>query len=221
MVAAQRGEDQAYKQLFHELDVWLRGYYAKRLPGPEADDARQEALLAIHSERDVYVPSKPFGPWVAAIARYKWIDQLRTTYRFAASSLDDEIAKECHGEKENSAMAVEDHGEAAISSVTLERLLRHLSPGQATVIRLVKLRGVSIEAASDATGQSVPLVKVNIHRGLRKLAELVGRGSAARGASSSVALHDRGAAAEMAVERAVQAKGHSQLDRCDWKCGQQ
>jgi RNA polymerase sigma-70 factor (ECF subfamily) len=41
------------------------------------------------------------------------------------------------------------------------------------VIRLVKLQGFSIEGASGATGQSMALVKVNIHRGLKKLSSLV------------------------------------------------
>jgi RNA polymerase sigma factor (sigma-70 family) len=160
MVAAQRGESQAYEQLLRELDGWLRHYYARRLPQVAADDARQEALLAIHAKRYTYVPSKPFGPWVAAIARYKWVDHLRNATRSAALSLDDEIPSG-------------DHGEAAISAIAVEELLSRLKPAQATVIRLVKLEGATIEGASRATGQSVALVKVNIHRGLKKLAALV------------------------------------------------
>jgi RNA polymerase sigma-70 factor (ECF subfamily) len=159
MVAAQGGERQAYEQLFRELDVWLRRYYERRLPRPAAEDARQDALLAIHAKRHAYAPSKPFGPWLAAIARHKWIDHLRNAARFAALSLHDEIA-------------IEDRSEAALSAVAVDVLLRRLKPAQARVIRLVKLEGVSIEGASGATGQSAALVKVNIHRGLKKLAAL-------------------------------------------------
>jgi len=156
MIAAQGGESQAYERLLRELDAWLRRYYARRLSGPAAEDARQDALLAIHATRHTYEPSRPFGPWVAAIARYKWIDSLRDATRFEAVSLDDEIP-------------MEDHGEAVISAKVMNDLLSRLKPAQATVIRLVKLDGVSIEDASDATGQSAALVKVNIHRGLNKL----------------------------------------------------
>jgi RNA polymerase sigma factor (sigma-70 family) len=160
MVAAQRGEGQAYEQLLRELDVWLRRYYARRLPSPAADDARQDALLAILAKRQAYAPWRPFGPWVTAIAKYKWIDHVRDATRFATLPLHDE-------------MAIEDHGEAAMSTVMVEDLLRRLTPAQACVIRLVKLEGASIETASGATGQSTALVKVNIHRGLKKLAALV------------------------------------------------
>src|SRR5262245_15331419 len=159
MVAAQGGERQAYEQLLRELNVWLRRYYERRLPAAAAEDARQDALLAIHAKRHAYAPSKPFGPWVAAIARYKWIDHVRDASRFAALSLHDEIP-------------TEDRSEAAISAVVVDDLLKRLKPAQARVIRLVKLQGVSIEGASDATGQSAALVKVNIHRGLKKLAAL-------------------------------------------------
>jgi RNA polymerase sigma-70 factor (ECF subfamily) len=48
-----------------------------------------------------------------------------------------------------------------------------LKPAQAEVIRLVKLDGLSIEEAAQRTGQSVALVKVNIHRGLGRLAKIV------------------------------------------------
>src|SRR5262249_22564902 len=150
-----------------ELDMWLRRYYARRLPPAAAEDARQDALLAIHAHRYAYAPSKPFGPWVAAIARHKWIDHVRDASRFAASSLHDD-------------MPIEDRGEAAISAVVVDDLLRRLTPAQACVIRLVKLQGVSIEGASNATGQSASLVKVNIHRGLKKLAALAAGDAAAR-----------------------------------------
>jgi RNA polymerase sigma-70 factor (ECF subfamily) len=159
MVAAQRGQRDAYEQLLRELDAWLRRYYARRLPRSAAEDAKQDALLAIHAGRNTYSPLRPFGPWVAAIARYKWIDHLRNASRFAALTLHDEIASK-------------NGGEPSINAILLDDLLRQLKPAQACVIRLVKLEGVSIEDASGATGQSAALVKVNIHRGLRKLAAL-------------------------------------------------
>jgi RNA polymerase sigma-70 factor (ECF subfamily) len=160
MTAAQAGDDDAYEQLLRELDRWLRGFYARRLPGPTAEDATQDTLLAIHNKRHTYQPSRPFGAWAMAIARYKWIDRIRDASRFVALSLDDEIA-------------IEDHGEAAISAAALDNLLRRLKPAQASAIRLVKLRGLSIASASSATGQSAALLKINIHRGLKKLSALV------------------------------------------------
>ena len=160
MVAARAGDSRAYERLLREVDDWLRRYYARRLPHPAAEDARQETLLAIHAKRHTYAPSWPFGAWLTAIARYKWIDGIREASRHAALSLDEDVM-------------IEDHEDAAASAVSLDRLLCRLKPAQRTAIRLVKLKGLSIERASAATGQSAALVKVNIHRGLKRLAMLV------------------------------------------------
>lgn len=160
MLAARGGDGTAYEQLLRELDLWLRAYYARRLPYPAADDARQEVLLAVHAKRHTFAPSKPFGAWITAIARYKWVDRIRDASRYSALALDDEIA-------------VEDHEGAALSAAALDQLLGRLKPAQESVIRLVKLNGLSIARASGATGQSAALVKINIHRGLKKLATLV------------------------------------------------
>jgi RNA polymerase sigma factor (sigma-70 family) len=160
MMAAQAGDDRAYEQLLHQLDAWLCRYYARRLPHPAAEDARQEVLLAIHAKRHTYLPSRSFGAWVLAIARYKYVDRIRDASRYSALSLDQDIP-------------IEDHGGAAISAVTLDHLLGGLKPAQESVIRLVKLKGLSIARASGATGQSTALVKINIHRGLKKLVALV------------------------------------------------
>jgi RNA polymerase sigma-70 factor (ECF subfamily) len=160
MVAGRAGDRAAYEQLLRELDMWLRAYYVRRLPYPAAEDARQEALLAIHAKRHTFLPSKPFGAWIVAIARYKWVDRVRDISRYSALSPDDEIS-------------IEDHERASISVAALDQLLGRLKPAQESAIRLVKIDGLSIERASGATGQSAALVKINIHRGLKKLAALV------------------------------------------------
>jgi RNA polymerase sigma-70 factor (ECF subfamily) len=163
MVAAQAGDAGAYHHLLGEIGAWLRRYYGRRLPPAMVDDAVQDTLMAIHEKRHTYDPARPFEPWLAAIARYKWIDRLRAMKSAAADSLSEDIA-------------VADHGEAVTSAWTLERLLRALKPGQSEAIRLVKLQGLSIEEASALTGQSVSLVKVNIHRGLGRLTAMVKEG---------------------------------------------
>jgi RNA polymerase sigma factor (sigma-70 family) len=160
MAAAQVGDASAYRTLLDELSPWLRRYYARRLPPAMTEDAVQDVLLALHEKRHTYDPARPFGPWLAAIARYKWIDRLRSLKAEASEPLDENIE-------------VSDHGESVIAGSTFQQLLAELKPPQAEAIRLVKLEGYSVEEASQATGQSISLVKVNIHRGLRRLANII------------------------------------------------
>lgn len=159
MAAAQRGDAQVYRRLLAEASVWLRRYFARRLPPAIVDDAVQDTLLAVHLKRHTYAPERPFAPWLAAIARYKWIDRLRSLRHAAAEPLDEEVP-------------VEGHEQRVTTAYALDRLLGLLRPAQAQAIRLVKLEGYSVEEASAQTGQSVSLVKVNIHRGLARLGRL-------------------------------------------------
>ena len=156
MRAAQGGDDRAYDRLMREVSQWLSRYFRKRLPPAAAEDATQEALLAIHLHKQGYDTSDPMRPWLKTIAHFKWIDQLRGHLR-SPDSLDD------------MEVPVEDHGARTRASILLDLLLAEAKPQQAQVIRLVKLRGTSVEEASRISGQSPSLVKVNIHRGLKRI----------------------------------------------------
>ena len=160
MAASQRGESAPYRRLLGELRPWLIRYFARRLPPSSVDDAVQETLIAIHAKRHTFEPDRPFEPWLAGIARYKWIDRLRSAGRHAADELPDSLSSP-------------DHESAVTSAIALRGLMAVLKPAQADVIRLVKLDGLSIEEASARTGQSPALVKVNIHRGLGRLAKII------------------------------------------------
>ncbi|WP_157216175.1 sigma-70 family RNA polymerase sigma factor [Flavisphingomonas formosensis] len=160
MAAAQDGNGGAYRRLLGEVSGWLRRYFQRRLPPAEIDDAVQETLMAIHRRRHSYDPRLPFAPWLAAIARRKWIDQLRGLARRPDEMPADEIA-------------VADHEAAVTSASVLASLIRRLRPAEAEAIRLVKLQGYSIEEASRETGQSPSAVKVNVHRGLARLTAFI------------------------------------------------
>ena len=134
------------------------------------DDAAQETLLTIHTRRHTYEPGRPFKAWLSGIARYKWIDHLRALERNPAAPCAEGLIDD--------AVSAEDHGTAVTSAIVLGDLLAQLKPAQAEAIRLVKIAGYSIEETSQRTGQSVSLVKVNIHRGLAKLGALAGAGHA-------------------------------------------
>jgi RNA polymerase sigma-70 factor (ECF subfamily) len=158
MRGAQRGDDAAYDRLMREVSVWLSRYFHKRLPPAAAEDATQEALLAIHVHKQSYDTSDPMRPWLKTIARFKWIDQLRSHLRSPESLEDMDVP-------------VDDHGAMTRASILLDLLLAEAKPAQAQVIRLVKLRGASVEEAARISGQSPSLVKVNIHRGLKRIGQ--------------------------------------------------
>lgn len=161
MAQSQAGDRQAYTVLLTEAQLWLERYFRRRVAPAQMDDLVQDVLMALHHKRATWDPSRAFLPWLAAIARYRWVDHLRRVYRNEEEALGD------HDAAENS------EEEAVLARMSLERLFVHLPDKQVEAIELVKIEGLSIEEASYRTGQSESAVKVNIHRGLKKLAALI------------------------------------------------
>jgi RNA polymerase sigma factor (sigma-70 family) len=160
MALSQQGDQRAYATLLAECQKWLCRYYSRRIVPHHLDDLVQDTLLSLHRKRASYDPNRPFLPWLAAIARFRWVDHLRKVYRAAEDEFDEGFAA--------------DSEEPAITArISLERMFSYLPPAQEEVIRLVKIGGLSISEAANTSGQSESLVKVNIHRGLKKLAGLI------------------------------------------------
>ena len=160
MTLSQGGDRQAYAALLESCQRWLRAYYSRRIAPAQLDDLVQETLVALHTKRASWDSARPFLPWLAAIARYRWVDHLRRLYRADEHELHEELI----GTDEEPGIA---------ARISLDRLLGLLPPAQERAIALVKIEGLSIAEASAATGQSESLVKVNIHRGLKKLAAII------------------------------------------------
>ncbi|MCJ7421960.1 sigma-70 family RNA polymerase sigma factor [Sphingomicrobium astaxanthinifaciens] len=160
MRAAQGGDRAAYRAALAALADWLGGYFARRIAPAQVDDLVQETLLSVHRKRSSYDPDRPFFPWVAAIARYRWIDALRARARRPETSLEAEPP-------------VASPEEPVLARLSLDQLIGHLPAPQARAITLTKVEGRSVAETARLTGQSESAVKVNVHRGLRKLAALV------------------------------------------------
>lgn len=161
MAATQDGDKAAANVLLTEAGVWLERYFRRRVPPHQIDDLVQEVLIAFYTKRGTWDPSRPFLPWLAAIARYRWVDHLRKVYKHETRELMEDDA------------AADSEEDVVIARVSLDRLFGQIPDRQAEAIELVKITGLSIAEAAERTGQSESLVKVNIHRGLRKLAALV------------------------------------------------
>jgi RNA polymerase sigma-70 factor, ECF subfamily len=160
MLQSMGGDERAYRSLLQEVAALLRAYYRRRLvDSAAADDLTQETLLALHSRRMTYELSRPFTPWLHAIARYKLVDYLRSSRRHRAFSLE---------EAPEAFLAADEMG-AKDEQGDTERLLASVPENQRALVRAVKLEGRSIADVSAATGLSPSTVKVRIHRAIKAL----------------------------------------------------
>jgi RNA polymerase sigma-70 factor (ECF subfamily) len=170
---AQRGDEAAYRRALTCVAARLRAYFRRRTQSrpDDLEDLVQETLLALHLQRGTWDESIPVSAWVHAIARHKLVDLWRRQGRREAliESIDD-IDDAAWPE------AAED---AAPARRDLAKLLQCLPEAQRRAIELTKLEGLSVAEACVRTGASESAIKVQVHRGLKKLAALV-RGEAER-----------------------------------------
>lgn len=167
MVAAQGGDAQAYAGLLRELTPFLRAYFRRRLQAlpDDVEDLLQETLLAMHNSRHTYDAGQPVGSWVHAIARYKMVDLLRA--RAGREALHDPL------DEEGAEVLSEAEPAAAEARRDLRVLLQQLPDKQRLPIEMVKIEGLSVGETAQRTGLSESAVKVNVHRGLKRLAALI------------------------------------------------
>ena len=170
MARAQDGDRGAYRRLLEEITPYLRSLAARRVPNrSDVEDAVQDALLTIHAVRHTYDPSRPFGPWLVAIANRRVVDGLRRRGRTGAreTPLD--------SEHETFAAPEANYHEAASEARALREAVERLPPGQREAVRLLKLKEMSLKEAAAASGMSIAALKVATHRGLKNLRKIFGR----------------------------------------------
>ncbi len=165
--AARVGDDAAYRAALVLIAARLRAYLRRRMVQAPADveDVVQEALLAVHLQRGTHEPGLPVANWVLSIARYKWVDHARRHGRRGA--LQDPLEG-----VDESLLAQPEDGRAEARH-DLAGLLAQLPAAQQRAIALTKIEGLSVEEAAAQTGVSVSALKVQVHRGLKKLAAWV------------------------------------------------
>lgn len=162
---ALAGDEAAYRRALACIAARLRGYFSRRLMAlpDEVEDLVQETLLALHLQRGSYDARWPVSAWVFAIARHKLVDLFRRRgKREALHEPLDDLDEARHP------VASDEHP----ARRDLAQLLATLPAAQRTAIVLTRIEGLSMAEASGRSGVSVAALKVQVHRGLKRLTQL-------------------------------------------------
>jgi RNA polymerase sigma-70 factor, ECF subfamily len=170
MRAAQSGDRAAYERLLREISPLIRAL-VRRYCSNRADieEMVQDTLLTLHRVRHTYDPTRPFCPWLAAIAWRRSIDALRRRIRVAKYETSEQGVYETFSDA-----AANSDLEGVRSAEEIGDLLQSLPPRQREALEALKLREMTLAEASLASGQSVAALKVNTHRALKALRALIG-----------------------------------------------
>ena len=162
--AANRGDQRAYADFLRAVTPLVRGIARARGSGVGADvieDIVQETLLALHQKRHTWRKDMPVRPWLYAIVRYKVVDAFRARGRRVHLPIED-FAELLPAEPQADPTERSD----------AERMIAELDPRSARIITAIGLEGASVAEASAALHMTEVAVRVALHRGLKKLAQL-------------------------------------------------
>lgn len=163
MEKALAGDREAYRSLLSDIQGDLTRFVRRRVHDPqEVEDIVQDVLLVIHRARHTYDPSRPFEPWMYAIARNTTIDAgRRKTTRGKREVLTEELPDVEAG--------------AETSEAPLTAALAQLPPTQREAFSMLKIEGLSVEAAAERAGVSAGTLRVRAHRAYRAVRAFIGR----------------------------------------------
>lgn len=168
MAQAQDGDRAAYRTLLEGITPYIRSLAGRCFTQPtDADDAVQDVLLTVHMVRHAYDPTRPFGPWLVAIANRRIIDRLRRDTRRKAREV---VLSADH---ETFADPAANLSGGMADEVALSQAIDRLPPDQRQTITMLKLNEMSLKDAAAASGRSIVALKVATHRAVKNLRRML------------------------------------------------
>jgi RNA polymerase sigma-70 factor, ECF subfamily len=159
--ACQRGQRDAFGQLYQRYAPMVHGILLARVPRQEVDDLVHEvflrALARLHSLRD----ASRFGPWLAVITRNMANDYHRDSQTHSDqnehTAADEISAPDRPSEKREAEEILE--------------IIRTLPEAYRETLVLRLVEGLSGPEIAAKTGLAHGSVRVNLHRGMQQLRE--------------------------------------------------
>jgi RNA polymerase sigma-70 factor (ECF subfamily) len=164
MRSAMMGDEAAYRTFLKAITPSIRAAARRNLArysrgAADAEDVVQDTLLAIHLKRQTWDQDRPIGPWIAAIARNKFIDLMRRRGRAVEVPIED-VAP---------ILAAEEAG-AMLEAYEVHRMLENLNEKQRSVVRSLAVEGASVRQTAQRLSMSEGAVRVTLHRAVKVLA---------------------------------------------------
>jgi RNA polymerase sigma-70 factor, ECF subfamily len=174
VLAAQDGDESAFRTVYRAVHPRLLGYVRTLVGEPDAEDVASEAGLQSARDLDRFSgDADRFRGWAARIARNRALDHIRMRGRRPAVGGDE---TELTGKAADSDTA--DEAMEALATGNTMALIAQLPQDQAEAVVLRVVVGLDAKSAAKTLGKRPGAVRTAAHRGLKRLAELLGEEAA-------------------------------------------
>ena len=166
MARYAEGDDGAFDTLYAEvaprLIAWLLRQSQDRT---QAEDLLQQTMLQLHRARGTFVPGAQVMPWAFAISRRLLIDEVRREGR-RKRVIDPGAAPDVADPR-----TVSGYDRVQLGQLTthLDRTLQGLPEPQRVAYELIRLDGLTLVEAAQATGCTIAALKSRSHRAYEAL----------------------------------------------------
>jgi RNA polymerase sigma-70 factor (ECF subfamily) len=158
VAAAREGDAEAFAALYGRYAPMVHGVLLARVPRTDVDDLVQDVFLTAWKRLDTLRDPAAFAGWLAMIARNRATDFHRRAQPVEA--LDDDVGATNPGAEDEVRGVLE----------TIRRLPEVYR--ETLVLRLVE--GMTGPEIASRTGLTPGSVRVNLHRGMKLLREMLG-----------------------------------------------
>ncbi|MGW6979322.1 RNA polymerase sigma factor [Streptomyces sp. NPDC054932] len=170
VLAAQDGDENAFRAVYRAVHPRLLGYVRTLVGDGDAEDVTSEAWLQIARDLDSFTgDADRFRGWAARIARNRALDHIRMRGRRPAIGGDDTELTSWAAECDTAGAAME-----SLDTGRTMALIAQLPQDQAEAVVLRVVVGLDAKSAAETLGKRPGAVRTAAHRGLKKLAELLG-----------------------------------------------
>ena len=151
------GDRDAFARLYESFSPLVHGVLLARVPYDEVSDLVQDVFLVAFRKLGSLRDASRFGPWVAMIARNRATDFHRR--KRETEELCEEVSRGA--------------GHVAEAREALE-IIRSLPEAYRETLVLRLVEGMTGPEIAERTGLQPASVRVNLHRGMKLLAERLG-----------------------------------------------
>ncbi|MGW7044480.1 RNA polymerase sigma factor [Streptomyces avermitilis] len=170
VLAAQDGDETAFRTVYRAVHPRLLGYVRTLVGDPDAEDVTSEAWLQIARDLERFSgDADRFRGWAARIARNRALDHIRMRGRRPAIGGDETELTGKPGEADTAGEAIE-----SLATDRTLSLIAQLPQDQAEAVVLRVVVGLDAKSAAETLGKRPGAVRTAAHRGLKRLAELLG-----------------------------------------------